>query len=376
MRVTLSAASLLWAHRAAQAIERQGHLRYWITGAPNHKGYVDPSHVRYIPVPAYLRYGVERVLPGTWGQFTGINLGDNLFDLLASRHVGDCDIFHVFNHHGLFSMRRAARHGALTVVERASAHILTQRALLSEEFARHGKRLPNAYWPMVWKHVQEYQEADHIVVSSDFVKRTMVEQGVPAEKMTVVHLGVELAMFKPQPKRDDVFRVMFAGAISLQKGTHYLLEAFDRLDVPDKELLLVGKIYPEMERIVARYRDAIRYVPGVPQRELAALYSSASVFVTPSVQDGFSMVAVEAMACGVPVIVSENVGLPVNDGREGFVVPVRDPEAIVEKLVYLYENEAEREAMGRRAGDYARVFDWPNYQRQLIALYRRLAGSA
>jgi glycosyltransferase involved in cell wall biosynthesis len=74
------------------------------------------------------------------------------------------------------------------------------------------------------------------------------------------------------------------------------------------------------------------------------------------------------------VIVSENVGVPINDGREGFVVPVRDPEAIVQKLVYLYENEAEREAMGKRAGDYAQVFDWPNYQRQLVALYRRLAG--
>jgi glycosyltransferase involved in cell wall biosynthesis len=377
MQVTISAASLFWAHRAAQVAQEHGHLRYWITGAPDHKKRgVEPARIRYVLPPAYLRYGMERVLPGNWGQFTATVAGDNLFDLLASRYAADCDIFHVYNHHGLISMRRAAKHGAKTIVERASAHILTQHNLLREEFARHDMRFPDARWPMEWKHVQEYEEADHIIVVSEFVKRTMVERGIPADKMTVIGLGADLETFKPQPKQDDVFRVLFVGASSLQKGTHYLLEAFSKLQIPNSELVLVGGVFPEMEPVMRQYEGTHRFVPGVPQHELVALYNSASVFVIPSIQDGQPMAAFEAMACGVPVIISDNVGTPIQDGQEGFVVPIRDPESIAERLIYLYENESERHAMGQKAQTFAQQFTWDAYQRRLLALYGRLADLA
>lgn len=379
MRVTISALGLFWAHRAAQVAQQNGYLRHWITGAPDYKRHgVDPSLTRYLPIPTYLRYGIERLLPGSRGQYIAINVGDNLFDLLATRYATDCDIFHAYNHYGLFSMRRAARHGALTIIERGSAHILTQHEQLREEFARRGLRFPSMKWPLEQKHVQEYEEADHIIVCSDYVKRTMVEQGVPENKLTVIHLGVDLETFRPQPDKneDGVFRVMFAGAISLQKGIPYLLEAFKGLDVSNSELVLVGAPFPEMARILPRYDGLFRFVRGVPQHELVALYNSASVFVLPSIQDGFGMAAAEAMACGVPVIVSENVGLPIEDGQQGFVVPIRDPDAIREKLLYLYENETTRQAMGERAQAHARQFSWHNYQKRLLDLYRQLARSA
>jgi glycosyltransferase involved in cell wall biosynthesis len=376
MQITVSALGQFWAHQAARALQQEGWLRYWLTGAPGHEGQgVDAAHIRYLPAPAYLHYGLERVLPGTWGQYAAISVSDNLFDLLAARYAAGCDIFHAYNHYGLFSMRRAARDGAMTVVERASAHIVTQGALMREEYAQHGLRMPDTRWPLEWKHIQEYEEADHIIVCSEFVRRTMLEQGVPEDKLSVIPLGVDLATFKPRPDgQDGMFRVMFAGAVSLRKGALYLLEAFKRLAIPDAELLLVGGVAPEMARLLRPYEGQFRFVQGVPQRELVKLYNSASVFVMPSIEDGFGMVVAEAMACGVPVIVSQNVGIPVEDGQQGFVVPIRDSGAIAEKLAYLYDHADARRAMGVRAHAHARQFSWANYQHKLLHLYRSLLG--
>jgi glycosyltransferase involved in cell wall biosynthesis len=373
LKVIVSAGAKFWAHRAAQVLEREGALVRWITGSSDHKGYVSPDLVQYVPVPAYVGYAVQRAIPGPVGQFAAYAVGDNLFDLLARRYVSDCDILHVYNHHGLFSMRKAARLGAKTVVERASAHILTQHALMREEFEMHGQRFPYADWPIERKHIQEYAEADHIVVCSEFVKRTMIERGISAEKMTVVYLGVDLSHFTPQPKQDDVFRVVFVGSLSFQKGTHYLLEAFSRLDVPNKELLLVGAIFPGIKPVLKQYEGQFKHVPGVPQEQLVAYYNSASVFAIPSVQDGFPMAAIEAMACGVPAIISENVGTPLEQGKQGFIVPIRDAGAILQKLVYLYEHEDERREMGRQAVEFAHRFSWARYQDELYAVYRRLS---
>jgi glycosyltransferase involved in cell wall biosynthesis len=146
--------------------------------------------------------------------------------------------------------------------------------------------------------------------------------------------------------------------------------------MPNAELVLVGGVYPDMERVISRYDGLYRFVPSVPQPELAALYNSASVFVIPSIEDGFPMAALEAMACGIPVIFSENVGIPITDGQQGFVVPIQDAEAIQEKLTYLRENEAERRAMGERARAFVQQFSWDNYQKRVLELYERLVQSS
>jgi glycosyltransferase involved in cell wall biosynthesis len=375
-KVTISALGRFWAHRAAQAAHTGGLLRLWLTSAPDHKGYVPDDEVRYLPLPAYLRYGVERIVPGPAGQFLAMNLADNLYDVLASRFVDGADVLHVYNHYGLFSMRRAARHGARTLVERASAHIRTQLELLRDEFARQGLRFPQGDWPMVWKHEQEYHEADCIVCVSEYVRRTMIERGIPVDKLEVIHLGVDIDQFHPRPRQDDVFRVMFVGGLSLQKGIPYLLEGFKRARLPGSELVLVGAQFPDVDHILPRYEGLYRRIGGLPQYELPAIYASASVFVTPSVQDGFPMAVIEAMACRVPVIISENVGAPVTDGQEGYVVPIRDPDAIAERLTRLYENPALREEMAAKAEEFARRFTWDVYQRKLLDVYRRLAGAS
>jgi glycosyltransferase involved in cell wall biosynthesis len=212
------------------------------------------------------------------------------------------------------------------------------------------------------------------MVSSQFVYQTMIQRGVPAGKLRLVQLGYEPKHFYPGDKSDSLYRVIFVGALSLQKGLPYLLEGFKMAQLPpaQSELLIVGEPFPDARAFLPKYAGLYRRLRFIPHSELARVYHSGSVFVLPSIQEGFGMVVYEAAACGLPVIVSQNVGAAIRDGQDGFVVPIRSAEAIAEKLVYLFDHEAERQQMGHSARDYVGQFTWERYQENLISQYREI----
>jgi glycosyltransferase involved in cell wall biosynthesis len=179
----------------------------------------------------------------------------------------------------------------------------------------------------------------------------------------------------PAPPHDSVFRIIYAGGLSLQKGVAYLLEAFTKLRLPNSELLLVGNEYPEARAFLVPYAGAYRHVRFVRQSELPALYQQGSVFVLPSLQDGFGMVVYEAAACGLPVITTDHVGASLRDGIDGFVVPIRNADVLAERILHLYSQPAERAAMAASAQQYVQQFTWAQYHRELCGLYARLTGS-
>ena len=212
-----------------------------------------------------------------------------------------------------------------------------------------------AYAPIdprvVTRQLAEYEGSDLIFVPSELNYRTFIENGVPAAKLRKVPYGVDLRMFTPQPKRDDVFRVLFIGQIGLRKGVPYLLEALAPLNLPKFELCLAGAIHPEIRSILAPYEGRFRYLGVISRSKLREVYSQASVFALASVEEGLALVQAEAMACGLPVIGTSNTGAEdlLTDGVEGFIVPIRDPEAIRDKVLVLYNNRELRDEMARAA---------------------------
>ena len=375
-QVTVSSGGKFHAYHLARAAEQAGSLRRFITTLYDRReAGIDRAHIRQIVVPEILGMGIQR-LPGAGSVPLSYLVRDNLFDLLARRYIDGGDLLDVFNHFGLYSMRKARRLGLKSLVERSSAHPVVHHEILSAEYARYGLRFSPANRMLFRKHEQEYAEADAIVVPSDFVRRTMLEQGVPARKLKQVHFGFDPEHFYPMPghKDDNTVRIVFAGAISLQKGVQYLLEAFKTLALPDAELVLVGGSFPDSRAFLPQYEGLYRHIPFVPQPELVAIYNSASVFVLPSLQDGFGMVVYEAAACGLPVIVTENVGAEIRDGQDGFVVPVRDAEALADRLLRLYRDDALRRDMGESARAFVQQFTWARYHQQMQALWREVAA--
>ena len=373
-RIVVVSGNKFHAYHMARGAHNAGWLQRFITTIfDQHEVGIPPDKIVQMRLPAYLAMLVAR-LPFAGAQAWSYYLGDNWFDRAASRYGLEADIYHAFNHHGLHGMRVAKRNGAITIVERSSAHPNFQHALLREEYARFGLRYPANNQPIVAKHLQEYEEADWIMVASEFVYRTMVAEGAPPHKLRKVHLGFAPEHFYPGQKPDDVFRVIFVGALSLQKGLPYLLEGFRLANLPREksELLIAGEPFPDAAGFLPKYEGLYRSLKFVQHSDLVKVYQSGSVFVLPSLQDGFGMVVYEAAACGLPVIISENVGATIRDGEDGFVVPIRNAEAIAEKLRYLYTHEAERERMGRAAHEYVSQFTWERYQAELVDHYRAI----
>lgn len=375
--VTVSSGGPFHAYHIVRGAQRAGYLRRFITTVFNkHEADIDRTRVKQIILPELLGMGIQTI-PVPSSVYFSYLVRDNLFDVMAARLIDGGDILNVFNHFGLYSIRKAKRLGMKSIVERSAAHPVTHHRILSEEYARYGLRFPGVNKMLFKKHELEYEEADAIAVPSDFVWRTMVEQGVPEEKLLRVNLGFAPERFRYEPgvKSDSVFRIIFVGSLSLQKGVQYLLEAFRKLSLPDAELVLVGGSFPDSSTFLPAYEGLYHHIPFVPQSELPQIYNSASVFVLPSLQDGFGMVVYEAAACGLPVIVTENVGAALRDGQDGFTVPVRDVDALADRLLRLYQDEALRRDMGQSALGYVQQFTWEAYHRQIIAHYDHLLST-
>ena len=260
----------------------------------------------------------------------------------------------------------------MVVIERGSTHPYYQDEILREEFERHGVRTERAHPQIIEKGLREIALADKVIIPSEFVRRTFLAHGVAEDKLAVIPYGADLSLFRKATKKDDVFRVLFVGNISVQKGIHYLLEAWKTLALPHAELVLVGRIDTDARPVLDRYAGLFTHAGHVTHEALPAVYGNASVFVLPSLQEGSAMVTYEAMACGLPSIVSENTGSVLRDGLDGFVIPIRNAEAIAEKLAWVREHPDEAAQMGETARDAVRNFTWERYADGVVDVYREL----
>lgn len=306
-------------------------------------------------------------------------LGDYLrFERSAERWLpDDADVFVGWSGSSLAALKRAKQLGIATVVERGSTHVEWARETLIPVYEAAGLRPNVAPEAIARREVQEYEAADRIAIASKFVERTFVERGVPREKLLRVPYGVDVSAFDaaPGPSPDGVFRVLFVGAVCLRKGVLPLLEAFGRLGGP-KELVLVGRVHPELDAHLARVADDVRIVGSVPQHTLVDHYARASVFCLPSYEEGFGMVVPQAMAAGRPVVASHPAADIVEDGRHGFVVAAGDVDALTERLDVLRVDPDLGVALGAAAKDVvATSYSWEAYGARMLAGYRELLGA-
>jgi glycosyltransferase involved in cell wall biosynthesis len=221
----------------------------------------------------------------------------------------------------------------------------------------------------------EVEEADRIIVLTSFHRRTFLESGVDASRLVLTPTGVDGELFRPRPRENaKPFRVLFTGQLSQRKGLSYVLEGFRRAALPGAELLLVGPLLGSAR--IWKDSPGVRYMGPVNYREMPAQYQASDVYVLPSLVEGLPQTVLEAMASGLPVVVSENTAGPeiVTDGVNGYVVPIRDPAAIAERLRELYEDDNGRRSMGANARARAEELSWDAYGDRLVAAVRSRSG--
>jgi glycosyltransferase involved in cell wall biosynthesis len=204
---------------------------------------------------------------------------------------------------------------------------------------------------MIGRIEREYGLATNVRVASKWAKRSLVAGGVPEDKIHVSDLEVDLDRFSPGSERVDskILRVCYAGSVDLRKGVVYLLRALRRLGT-DASLTIVGATGSRpMRQLVERESRGLdlHMRPGDP----VPAYRTADLFVLPTLEDGFGYVAAEAMACGLPVVVTDACGAAewVVEGKTGWIVPVRSTDAIAEVLNTARSRKSELPAMGAEA---------------------------
>ena len=176
----------------------------------------------------------------------------------------------------------------------------------------------------------------------------------------------------PPTSNKQPLRVLFVGSLSQRKGLGDLFAAMQLLNRNDIELVVMGSLQAPLEFYRKEYPGFI-YEPGRPNDQVLALMRTCDVFCLPSIVEGRALVMQEAMSQGLPLIITRNTGgedLVKEDGSTGFLVPIRSPELIAEKLNWMLDNRAAVKEMGRQAKLHAAGYTWKKYGDNIINAIR------
>ena len=321
------------------------------------------------------RYGI---LPHGIANETVV-LNARVFDAWVASRIEDCDALIALSGCGLLAGQTVQKRGGCYVCDRGSSHIRYQRAILEEEYARWGFRGEKVDVRVVDREEKEYSEADAITVPSEFARRTFLQMGVNEGKVKTIPYGVRLDKFRkndePHPRS---FEVLFAGTVSIRKGVPYLLDAFANFKHHMKRLRLAGPVEPQMRSLFSRFDlNHVEVLGRQTQEQLARLMNTSHVMVLPSIEEGLALVQGQALACGCPLISSVNSGGEdiFVDGIEGFLVPIRSPQAICERLTQLADHPDLRQQMGAAAlARVQRLGGWKDYGSRYAKFLQALTG--
>jgi starch synthase len=298
-------------------------------------------------------------------------------DGMSEKPARTSDLFLFYRGAGLRTVHRLRNSETVCVVEAVNCHVLVQERIMREEHDRLGLSFAGFHRREVARRVQEYKAADAVLCPSHFVKESFVSQGWSPERVHVVPYGIPLPEGAAAPApADKTFRILYVGQLSPRKGLRYLIEAFTRLRHPRKELVIVGPRSQPTGLEGVAIPSGVRFTGVLKGEELAQAYRAASVFVLPTVEEGLALVLGEALAHGTPVIATINSGGAdlFHEGEEGFLVPIRDPDALADRMQRLADDPALRARMSQAA--FSRLKELGGWDRTDRLLLEKLGEMA
>lgn len=343
------------------------------------------SQIRTVPWREVVRLGargtrLEALLCSGERTFSIVGMDRN-FDAKVARRIRELrpDIVYAYEGAALETFREAKRRGITAIDEQSSSYWKWAHALLAEEAERNPQladllpTLSDSAGHLEAKD-EELRLADFVFAPSEHVVRTLAGV-VPEEKIRVITYGAPEVRPRTSFNLDSSLplKVLFVGNLGQHKGIGYLLEAMEILG-ERAQLTLVGRRL----RANAKVDNACRrwrWFETVSHARVLEMMQEADVLVLPSLTEGCALVVLEALACGLPVIVTPNTGSSsfVRDGSEGFVVPIRSAEAIAERLVILSRDRERLVEMSRQAQRTAAEKSWESYRAQWADAVRNVS---
>lgn len=276
----------------------------------------------------------------------------------------DWDVVYAFSGVGEECLRALAGTPTLRLLVRASAHVRTQDRLLREEEIRTGSRLDRPSQWRVCREEREYEQADRIRVLSSFAKATFLDERVPDAKVGVILSGANLERFRAAAADVDrrrrrlltgePLRVLCIGSFSFRKGVWDLAAAIRELWTEPFTFRFVGPILPEAAGLAKQLRSAAVFLPKQAEASLPSQYAWGDLFVLPSIEDGYQSVLAQAAAAALPIITTPNgAGRDlVHEDKNGWIVPIRSPRALVDRLRWANTHRSEVAEVVRRSYEH------------------------
>jgi glycosyltransferase involved in cell wall biosynthesis len=222
------------------------------------------------------------------------------------------------------------------------------------------------------KQDEELELADKIIVASSYAKRTLVSKNFD-HKITTIPYGspniISKELFSAKKYNNKKLRVLFVGALTQRKGISYLFNALDKLG-ENIELNIIGaSVTNELSRTLKNHLAKHKWIPSMSHTQILEYMYTCDVLILPSIAEAFGLVLLEALSRGLPIIASENTGAPdiITHGKEGFIIPIRNSDAIANHLTYLDENRGELERMSNNAWLRAGELTWDAYQNSIVS---------
>ncbi|MCB9362537.1 glycosyltransferase family 4 protein [Candidatus Woesearchaeota archaeon] len=326
----------------------------------------------YTPVPcakwvyygiAGMRYYVSMNLPAVrWFH----RKFEEFYDRRVASKLNGRGIFHSWDT-SLASFRRAKELGMTTIKDCVIQNDEGIAKLYPDDpYYKDAKMLPELS--------ESLQYIDYYLVPCEFVGRSYAALGIPQERIRQVEFGADTEKFRPGKKKDDVFRICFAGLVTKRKGIETILKAVYELqeEMDQYELVFAGRVVVDARSIVHEYAKKLKHfrlAGHISQEELSSLFQQCSVFTFPSYAESSAKVNYEALAAGLPLITTYNTGTVVRDGKEGFIIDTDDVPAMKRRLLELYTERKKLQKMSEAARKRALEFTWARYAQRVHDLY-------
>jgi glycosyltransferase involved in cell wall biosynthesis len=316
-------------------------------------------------IPLDLAYGMEFRL-AAWGSRKYLKNADVLLVRSGAGQSG--------------AISKARKNGMAIVTDHSIAHPAFMHDALRDEFARFGMAAGYDSRADLWKLVlRDCDDADLLLVNSDFVKKTFVEQGYPADKVRVAYLGVREDFFdlKRDYRINGPVRILFTGNFDIRKGVRNLLEAIRqcRRSGLDVRLELMGNLGNGAPCLETGDEIFFSHTPFAPLERVAAAFAGADLFVFPTFAEGSSRSGMEAAAAGLPIVTTENCGLPLQHGKSAIYVPVNNTNSLAEAIGLVSSDEALRTSIGRNAmRTVTENYTWDQYGRRVVEYLEEAVG--
>ena len=356
----------------ARALQRRGALRFVALGTRRGARDIPADRTRLNPRIGLAAYIAARTLSTTAAESFRFRLHP-WFDRWVLKQLQPGD--HIISSYGYANacFRRVRERGGKTFLDAGNSHPENYWNILAEEHRRWN--IPD---PPIARHHYERSKAmmgdvDYVLSPSTFVTRSFLERAFkPAQILKNVY-PVDLSCFKPSEvsrEKNRPLTIVSTGALSLRKGTPYLLDAFRLIHQrhPSTRFRLTRIVHDNLLPILARYQDLpIDWAPALPHPQLADRLRTSDIFVLPSLEEGLARTALEAMSCGLPVILSPNTGVAdyVRPGANGEIVPIRDAAAIVDAVLKWSDRVLSGEAIPTSAFDRS-AFSFEAFEKDFL----------